>query len=157
MAELKQIHEFACKWIEKFSDPNIKYIELVGHWMADDCRALGFIMDCGQAFSKRYGNAWGDPIILGKIIDEITDISLLGSAVFSQWRYFNHWAYSTKDIMLPENKAWFLIALERIKTLSEEMNAMQSRYYPLTAIQQIEESFCSKLTEGSYIILFCLF
>ncbi len=119
MAELKQIHEFACKWIEKFSDPNIKYIELVDPRMADDCIELGFIMDCGQAFSERYGNAWNDPENFCKIIDEITDISLLGSAIFSQWRYFNHWAYSSAEILLPENKTWFLLALERLKILSE--------------------------------------
>ena len=37
VADMKQIHEFAVKWGEKFRDPNIGYIELVDDYMADDC------------------------------------------------------------------------------------------------------------------------
>ena len=51
------IKEFAQKWLEKFQDPNICYIELVDHYFADDCQTLGFEMDCGHAFGERYGNA----------------------------------------------------------------------------------------------------
>ena len=53
--EMKQIHDFAVKWCDKFRNQNINYIELVDHWMADDCAALGFEMDCGHAFS---GKIW---------------------------------------------------------------------------------------------------
>ena len=40
--EMKQIHDFAVKWCDKFRDQNINYIDLVDHFMADDCDALGF-------------------------------------------------------------------------------------------------------------------
>ena len=119
MTDLKQVHDFACKWIEKFRDPNVNYIELVDHWMADDCRALGFIMDCGKGFTEKYGRAFNDYESLKAVIDNIDDISVLGSAIYSQWRYFNHWAYSGVEILEPENKAWFLLALERLRALSE--------------------------------------
>ena len=46
---MKQVHDFATKWIDKFRDQEINYIELVDHNMADDCAALGFQMDCGHA------------------------------------------------------------------------------------------------------------
>ena len=36
MADMKQIHEFAVKWYDKFRDKKINYIELVDHYMADD-------------------------------------------------------------------------------------------------------------------------
>ena len=52
MEYLEQVHLFATKWIEKFRD-----IELVDHYLADDCQALGFQMDCGHAFSEKYGDA----------------------------------------------------------------------------------------------------
>ena len=45
MADMKQIHEFAVRWCDKFRDQKINYIELVDHYMADDCEALGFVMD----------------------------------------------------------------------------------------------------------------
>ena len=43
--------------MDKFRDQKIRYIELVDHFMADDCAALGFQMDCGHAFSEKYGSA----------------------------------------------------------------------------------------------------
>ena len=127
MASLKQVHDYACKWIEKFRDPNVNYIELVDHWMADDCRALDFTMDCGEAFSNKYQEAFYNLDALKNVINDITDIPLLGSAVFSRWRYFNHWAYSGNEILEPENIAWFLLVLERLKTLSNESSIIENK------------------------------
>ena len=111
MADMKQIHEFAVKWCDKFRDQKINYIELVDHYMEDDCSALGFEMDCGHAFSEKYSNAANDSEALDKIIDSVDDIPLLGSAIYSRWRYFNHWAYSGAEILEPQNRAWFILAL----------------------------------------------
>lgn len=119
MAEMAQIHEFAVKWCDKFIDKNINYIELVDHYMADDCDALGFEMDCGHAFSKKYGNVANNFEALERIIRQVTDIPLLSSAIYSQWRYFNHWAYSGAKILEPQNRAWFTIALSRLAELSD--------------------------------------
>lgn len=118
MAEMKQIHEFAAKWCDKFRDQNINYIELVDHCMADDCAALGFEMDCGHAFTEKYGDAVSNSEALARIIDEVDDIPLLGSAIYSQWRYFNHWAYSGAEILEPQNRAWFILALSRLTLLT---------------------------------------
>jgi hypothetical protein len=57
---------------------------------------------------------------LDRIIDDVTDIPLLGSAIYSQWRYFNHWAYNGAEILEPQNRAWFILALSRLVILSEE-------------------------------------
>ena len=124
MADMKQVHEFAVKWCDKFKDRNINYLELVEPYMADDCFALGFEMDCGHAFEERYGEAVDNSEALRRIIDSVDDIPLLGSAIFSRWRYFNHWAYSGAEILLPENRAWFVLALTRLELLSgvEERN-----------------------------------
>lgn len=118
MADMKQIHDFAVKWCDKFRDQNINYVELVDHYMADDCDALGFEMDCGHAFSEKYGNAANNHETLDRIIDEVTEIPLLGSAIYSQWRYFNHWAYDAAEILEPKNRAWFILALSRLALLS---------------------------------------
>ena len=118
MADMKEIHEFAVNWCDKFRDQKINYLELVEHYMADDCAALGFKMDCGQAFTERYGQAATDYLELDKIIDDVTDVDLLGSAIFSQWRYFNHWASSGAEILEHKNRAWFILALSRLAVLS---------------------------------------
>lgn len=118
MADMKAIHGFAVKWYDKFCNQNVNYIELVDHYLADDCVALGFVMDCGQAFSEKYGQAANNHESLDKIIDEVTDIPLLGSAIYSRWRYFNHWAYSGAEILEPGNRAWFVSAFRRMAALS---------------------------------------
>ena len=120
MADMKQIYKFAVKWYDKFQDKKISYIEFVDHYMADDCETLGFVMDCGHAFSEKYGNAASDFKELKRIIGQITDIPLLGSAIYSQWRYFNHWAYSGEEILEPKNRAWFTVALNRLAQLAKQ-------------------------------------
>lgn len=119
MDNMRQVLDFSTKWCEKFRDKNINYIELVDHYMADDCAALGFEMDCGHAFSEKYGNAAHDCEALDTIIGQVTDIQLLGSAIYSRWRYFNHWAYSGEEILEPQNRAWFTIALSRLGELAD--------------------------------------
>lgn len=114
----QQIHNFALKWIAKFQDENINYLELVDCSFSDECFALGFEMDCGNAFRERYGQAVNDCDALEKIVDDIIDINLLGSAIFSQWRYFNHWADNASEILEYENRRWFELALSRLEFLS---------------------------------------
>ena len=77
MPDMKQIHNFAVKWCDKFRDQNINYIDLVDHYMADDCAALGFEMDCGHAFSEKYGQAANNHEALNRIIYDVTDIDTM--------------------------------------------------------------------------------
>lgn len=118
MADMKQVHKFAVKWYDKFSDKKTNFTELVDHYMADDCEALGFEMDCGHAFSEKYGDAASSNEALERIIDDVDDIPLLGSAIYSRWRYFNHWAYSGEEILEPKNRTWFILALSRLAMLT---------------------------------------
>lgn len=52
MEFLEQVHLFATKWIEKFRDQKISYIELVDHYLADDCQALGSRWIAAMPFQK---------------------------------------------------------------------------------------------------------
>ena len=127
---MQQIHNFATEWCDKFRDPDINFLELVDHWMADDCEALGFEMDCGHAFSEKYGQAASNHEDLGRIIDDVTDIHLLGSAIYSQWRYFNHWAYDGAEILEPQNREWFILALSRLAILSGNLPGLDENCNP---------------------------
>ncbi len=120
MRNMEQIHDFAVKWGDKFKDQDICYRELVGHYLADDCKLLGFKMDCGHAFSKKYGSAVYNSDALAKIINDITDIPLLGSAIYSRWRFFSYWSYDPASILDNENRQWFILALNRLALLSED-------------------------------------
>lgn len=120
MASKKQIYEFAIKWCKKFKNQNTDYVELLDRLLTDDYVSVGFKVDCGHAFSEKYGLAAEDCKALTEIIDEVTDVELLGSAVFSRWRYFNHWAYDGAAILESQNREWFIIALSRIAELTNE-------------------------------------
>ena len=78
------------KWGKKFRDPDIDYIKLVDRYLSDDCSALGFEMDCGHAFEEKFERVAYDARALDTTIENVNDISLLGSAIYSRWRYFNH-------------------------------------------------------------------
>lgn len=114
MSDKHKTYAFAVEWLNKFQNPNINYLEIVDGTMGDECSDLGFEMDCGNAFSEKYGQAVNDCDALEKIIDVVDDVNLLGSAIFSQWRYFNHWAYSGTEVLEPNNRKWFVLALNRL-------------------------------------------
>ena len=75
-------------------------------------------MDCGESFCEKYPDALGNPEELAKIIDSVTDSKLLGSAIHSEWRYINHWAYGGEND--PKTREWFVIALRRLAEISSE-------------------------------------
>lgn len=114
MNAIKQdINRFAVNWLKKYQDESTSEDELE-ELFPRDCFALGFIMDCGNSFAARYGNgAFQDAIELQGMIDTVDDIELLASAIFSHWRYYTHWTCS------PIDRGWFVIALSRLKALTE--------------------------------------
>ena len=120
MRTLKQVQTLLAKWIDKFRDQKINYFELVDRYMSDDCAALGFRWTAVMLFRKNTGNAASRYDELDKIIDDVTDIDLLGSAIYSRWRYFNHWAYDASTILENENRSWFILALSRLAYFPEK-------------------------------------
>lgn len=119
MSDQSLIQKFASDWLSKFRD-----FKSTGRDLAEDtsfaeaCFSFNFIMDCGEAFIARFSSeAFYDFQSLAKIIDQVDNLHLIGSAIFSKWRYYNHWAYSN-DIETVENRAWFIIALNRLEMLA---------------------------------------
>jgi hypothetical protein len=120
----KEIHSFAVKWLDKFHNADTIDIEITDDLsFADDCKSYGFKMDCGESFIEAFQdkNVFNDSKELEKVIDTINDVQLLGSAIFSKWRYYNHWSGPGESILSERNKAWFVIALERLRSLTEEV------------------------------------
>ena len=115
---LKDMHSFSMKWIEKYMYADSTESDME-EGFSEDCFALGFEMDAGNAFKQQYGeeafSRWED---LEKVINKINDHELLGSAILSRWRYITHW--SQEDLLSADNRHWFIIALSRLKALTEE-------------------------------------
>ena len=114
----REIYEFAIRWLYAFGNPKDSPYDLLEGEFQDDCRELGFRMDCGRAFAEKYGEADKSAEALRRVIGEIDDLLLLGSAVYFRWRHFKHRAHSSGEILEPENRDWFLLALNRMAQLA---------------------------------------
>ena len=120
LLKIIDIKTFIEKYIDYFQtkfDPNTSsYYDLFeSPFFPNECWNLGFEMDCGKSFIAAYGQeAWHSHRELLMVIDKADDVIVLGSALFSQWRYFNHWSYGHAT---EEDKEWFLIILRRMQEL----------------------------------------
>lgn len=112
----QEILNFSEKWIRKFQDKNMNFYDIFDtDEFSNECRRLKFEMDCGKSFEDKYSSdAFRHLDCLKKIINTVDDINVLGNAIFSQWRYFNHWSYSHPD---EDDITWFITALTRLDEL----------------------------------------
>lgn len=119
MIDRKAVHE----WVRKYlacagGKPQREFLE--NRAFGETCEALGFAMDGGQAFSRRFSeSAFHDVRALAAHIMDVDDAALLGSAIFSKWRYLTRWAMGPAD---RENDplVWFTLAFLRLEQLTAE-------------------------------------
>lgn len=124
MAERKDINAFARSYLALLTDHHTQERYLL-EGFAESAQSLGFVMDMGRAFQTRYSEeAMDSPRALLDIIDQIDDPMLLGSAIFSRWRYITHWTDSS--LLDDENRAWFITALGRLAELTRPERSASS-------------------------------
>lgn len=118
----KAIHLFAKKWEERFQnwqDGVMDFEEELGI----ECIKLGFQMDCGKEFIKQYPEFFSlKEQELESVISGIGDIDLLGSAVFSYWRYLTHWGSYELDETVCNR---FRLLLGQIRELTRKKNKQE--------------------------------
>lgn len=114
----KEIYLFAKEWQNRFLKG-----EAALHDFEEDfgnaCIKLGFQMDCGEECNKQYPELMkniGEEV--HETVESISDLELLGSAVFSYWRYLTHWAWIYD--LNSDTCQWFAIVLGRIKDLTQK-------------------------------------
>ena len=110
--DMRKLHQFAEDYYRLYRDPDTTDRD-VEMGFSEKCFDLGLEMDCGHAFIDHYSDdAFYDLKIFIRVVDEIDDAALLGSAIFSKWRFITHWAESS---LLDDNyRKWFIIALRRL-------------------------------------------
>lgn len=119
MATKQEIHSFALKYFKLYDDPQTEEEEVVKGF-DEQCFALGFEMDCGKKFIETYSSeafySWEK---LAKIIETIDDVALLGSAIFSRWRYTTHWA---EESLLDDHltRFWFFLAFSQLVIITDD-------------------------------------
>ena len=111
----KDIYEFAIKWLDKFKNNYNFYDIFDNQEFPNECLNLKFEMDCGNSFINKYGSNATTYLGLKEKINDVEDLLILGSGIFSQWRYFNHWADAHPN---EEDINWFILALEKLMILT---------------------------------------
>ena len=114
----KDIYAFAKYYFNIFRNPKASNFQ-VEEGFAEKCFSLGFEMDCGKSFIEKYPDAFRTAEELDKIIDDVDDVSLLGSAIFSQWRNLTHWSMGSHPLD-NEFRPWFIAAFGRLMTITAE-------------------------------------
>lgn len=121
----KRISNFTDKYISLFENEYSRIKESYHYFFengefSDECRMLGFEMDCGHTFSNTYGmSTWDSLQGLKDNMGRVKDMNIIGSGLFSRWRFFNHWSYSDAN---EEDREWFVLLFYRLKELNEENN-----------------------------------
>lgn len=115
-----RINEFIGKFSDALNDNTIPLIEIRDNSeIGEGFHELGFTMDSGHSFVEKYGKgAFWNPKDLEKIIDSEKDVLFLGTAIFSKWRYYNHWSMGGESIRDRESLLWFNIMIRRVKELT---------------------------------------
>lgn len=146
MLKMEEIHNFAVKWLDKFRDQNINYLELIDHNFCAECNALGFKTDLGNMFIEKYGDAFCNYEVLNNIIDEVNDIQLLGSAIYSRIDYFSN-LEEKERISEPQNRTWFILSLGRLVVLTGDNPFIF--YGTLKQISIVSNNVCQQYTSLS--------
>jgi len=113
------IEDFCKKYIEYFRNlkrepPEDRYYFIDSPVFVHECNSFGFEMDCGESFIEKYGaDAWNNEEDLIRIIDSVSDVKVIGSGIFSKWRYYNHWCDSSEELY--NGIGWFLVLFRRLK------------------------------------------
>ena len=73
-------------------------------------------MDCGNSFSEAFpGKDMFRADSLKEAIGTITDCKLLGTAMFSHWRYLTHWHNAS---LSNDTIEWFSVAFDRLQKIN---------------------------------------
>lgn len=121
----KKIHEFATKYHALYLDTHTTDRE-VEEYFSEQCVAFGFEMDCGEGFIRKYSEtAFYQYKEFEKIAASINGVMLLGTAIFSRWRYVTHWSCSS--LLDPDNRRWFVRAFQRLAQLTENVKSQSQK------------------------------
>ncbi len=116
MATFSNIHDFACRYVQLFRDPLTQDCQLEVP-LGRECNSLGFTLNDGHSLQETYPGIYSDQALMIRVVSKITNVQLLGSAIYLQWRNVTHWAECS--LLDHRYRSWFIIALERLKLLTE--------------------------------------
>lgn len=137
----RAVAEFARRFREVLERDGIAALERFD-W-AGGFFGLGFEMGCGHAYEEAYGLRLGDADGIGDL-SRVDDMTVLGSAVFSQCRYLTHWSggYGEREA------GWLVAALRRLEELSGRSPCVAAAYRFEDAVEGTLSDFFERALPG---------
>ena len=119
--DISKYHAFASKWADIFKrEAGFEWI-FESDSFVKDAKEAECVMDSFQSFDEVLPKSGviKDNDALKCLLDTDNRVTapLLGAMIFSHWRYYNHWAYSSPE---PRVREWFIIALEHLAKLTNQ-------------------------------------
>ena len=112
---MQQISRFARGWIQRYERCDESICD-GSTAFGSDCLACGFRMDEGKEFLRRYPGIAESERDLEACFHQISDVDVLGSGIYSCWEHIR--SIRPEDLLIPENREWFLLALRRLEQLA---------------------------------------
>ena len=121
LANQRNYHYFACKLQKILSQAKeltpAKAQELV-EGLTNTCALLEFSLSDGERFAQRYPGATATAENLQQVLPQVTELRLLGGALYSKCYYFQTWAASSQEFLAPANLQWVQLLLARFQELA---------------------------------------
>lgn len=109
----RRVNAFAQKYLALYENTDTTEDD-VCNTFAVESFDLGIQMDCEKGFIEKYGSdAASNAPSLQNILQEINDVDVLASEIFSKWRYITHWSYG-ESCLEKKNREWFIVALKKL-------------------------------------------
>ena len=113
----------ALKWLKRFKGQGFLESIFNDDDFVDEAESIGFVMDTGKSMQEMIPElkSLSDLNTIKTFKNKRNNLSpqLLGVAIFSQWRYFNHWAMSAPT---ENDREWFIYMLEWLLQSVTEKN-----------------------------------
>ena len=121
MARNKEIHDFAIKYHNLFSNPQTTEADVTSTF-GEECQTLGFDLYTGEDLQNAFPDLdMEDAEKLEEVIDSISDEQLLGSAIYSKWWNILRRNFTKEEcgFLSLENRGWFIVALTMLAVLAD--------------------------------------
>lgn len=119
MAQIKErVYDFAEKYKKVFLDPESTMESIEDSGFPQECYQMNFGDDGGRKFivATPDSDAFNDVMELERVIDEVDNYLIIGSALSGKWQLL--------DELTQMDKMWFALMLNRLMELTEEEESM---------------------------------
>lgn len=147
------LHKFAKTYLSLYQSEYTKDEQIIDGFN-EKCVALNFKIDNGKSLMAAFPKTqpFENPNNLKTIINQVNDSQLLGSAIFSMWNQITN-EKKSGELLSDKNRLWFIMAFTRLKELTEEKSAENSKIILFPEFVALKTEVEKLRTEISMLLL----